>query len=112
VQVDPIQPVLKAPGAKRLKLECDILLSNSTFKFNLRRHIKDAANAVLNIVYGVNHKDYDAASDHIVTAASCTTHCLAPVVSVVQKNLVGRCRLTLLNPYFESAWSEALETKI
>jgi glyceraldehyde 3-phosphate dehydrogenase len=49
--------------------------------------MKDAANPVLNIVYGVNHKDYDAASDHIVTAASCTTNCLAPVVSVVQKNL-------------------------
>jgi len=27
---------LKAPGTKRLKLKCDILLSNSAFKFNSR----------------------------------------------------------------------------
>lgn len=36
---------------------------------------------------GVNHKEYDASKDHIVTAASCTTNSLAPVVSVVLKNL-------------------------
>ena len=36
VQVDPIKPVLKAPGTKRLKVNCDILLSNFAFKFNLR----------------------------------------------------------------------------
>jgi glyceraldehyde 3-phosphate dehydrogenase len=38
---------------------------------------------VLNIVVGVNHHLYDAASHRIVTAASCTTNCLAPVVKVV-----------------------------
>ena len=38
VQVDPIKPKLKAPGAKRLKLKCDILLSIFAFKFNLRRY--------------------------------------------------------------------------
>ena len=37
VQVDPIKPTLKAPGTKRLKLWCDILLSTS-FKINLRRY--------------------------------------------------------------------------
>ena len=49
--------------------------------------VKDPENPVLNIVYGVNHKTYDPAKDNIVTAASCTTNCLAPVVSVVLKNL-------------------------
>jgi hypothetical protein len=38
VQVDPIKPKLKPPGTKRLKLECDVLLSTSAFKFNLRRY--------------------------------------------------------------------------
>jgi hypothetical protein len=37
VQVDPIKPVLKAPGAERFKLKCDELLTNFAFKFNLRR---------------------------------------------------------------------------
>lgn len=30
---------------------------------------------------------YDASKDHIVTAASCTTNCLAPVVKVIHENL-------------------------
>jgi len=38
-----------------------------------------------NIVYGVNHDSYDPARHRIVTAASCTTNCLAPVVKVVQE---------------------------
>ncbi len=42
---------------------------------------------VLNIVVGINHEQYDPARDHIVTAASCTTNCLAPVVKVVHENL-------------------------
>ena len=41
--------------------------------------VKDPV-AVLNVVYGVNHNLYNAAEDHIVTGASCTTNCLAPVV--------------------------------
>jgi hypothetical protein len=31
--------MLKAPGTKRLKLQCDDPLSNFAFKFNLRRYI-------------------------------------------------------------------------
>ena len=38
MQVDPIDPTLKAPGSKRLKLNCDEPLSNFAFKFNLRRY--------------------------------------------------------------------------
>jgi len=38
VQVDPIKPTLKAPGSKRLKLECDEPLSHFAFNFNLRRY--------------------------------------------------------------------------
>ncbi|RZL05326.1 MAG: type I glyceraldehyde-3-phosphate dehydrogenase, partial [Rubrivivax sp.] len=40
---------------------------------------------VLNIVVGVNHTRYEPARDRIVTAASCTTNCLAPVVQVVHE---------------------------
>jgi hypothetical protein len=38
VQVDPMKPRLKPPGTERLKLRCDILLSTSAFKLNLRRY--------------------------------------------------------------------------
>ena len=42
---------------------------------------------VLNIVVGINHEKYDPAKNRIVTAASCTTNCLAPVVKVVHENI-------------------------
>ena len=41
----------------------------------------------LNIVYGVNHDRYDATQHDIVTAASCTTNCLAPLVKVMHENI-------------------------
>lgn len=41
---------------------------------------------VLNIVMGINHSQYNPETDHIITAASCTTNCLAPVVKVVHEN--------------------------
>lgn len=47
--------------------------------------VKDAA--ALNLVYGVNHHLYDVARHHLVTAASCTTNCLAPVVKVIHDSI-------------------------
>jgi glyceraldehyde 3-phosphate dehydrogenase len=41
----------------------------------------------LNIVYGVNDPLYDPAVHHLVTAASCTTNCLAPVVKVMHERV-------------------------
>ena len=38
VQVDPMKSKFKPPRTKRLKLRCDILLSASAFKSNLRRY--------------------------------------------------------------------------
>ncbi|TNF06941.1 MAG: glyceraldehyde-3-phosphate dehydrogenase [Gammaproteobacteria bacterium] len=42
---------------------------------------------VLNVVMGVNHNLYNKSIHPIVTAASCTTNCLAPVVKVIHENL-------------------------
>jgi glyceraldehyde 3-phosphate dehydrogenase len=42
---------------------------------------------VLNVVMGVNHQLYDPLNNRIVTAASCTTNCLAPVVKVIHDSL-------------------------
>ncbi|WP_456413578.1 ArsJ-associated glyceraldehyde-3-phosphate dehydrogenase [Thiolapillus sp.] len=41
----------------------------------------------LNLVYGVNHDRYDHEKHHLLTAASCTTNCLAPLVQVMQKHV-------------------------
>jgi glyceraldehyde 3-phosphate dehydrogenase len=42
---------------------------------------------VLNVVVGINHDRYDPDRHRIVTAASCTTNCLAPVVKVVHEGI-------------------------
>ncbi|EXJ09701.1 ArsJ-associated glyceraldehyde-3-phosphate dehydrogenase [Nitrincola nitratireducens] len=47
--------------------------------------IKEAG--VLNVVMGVNDHLYNPAEHRIVTAASCTTNCLAPVVKVIKEKL-------------------------
>lgn len=47
--------------------------------------VKDGPTA--NIVYGVNDDSYDPAKHQIITAASCTTNCIAPVVKVVHESI-------------------------
>lgn len=44
---------------------------------------------VKTLVMGVNEKEYDPAQHHIVSNASCTTNCLAPVVHVILKEGLG-----------------------
>ena len=43
-----------------------------------------AKNEDVTVVLGVNHEKYDAAKHHIISNASCTTNCLAPVAKVLQ----------------------------
>lgn len=45
-----------------------------------------AKNEDITIVMGVNEDKYDPANHHIISNASCTTNCLAPVVKVVHEN--------------------------
>ena len=78
------------------ELGVDIVLE-STGRFRTREtagaHIEAGAKKVVvsapgkevdgTFVMGVTHKDYDAAKHHVVSNASCTTNCLAPVVKVI-----------------------------
>lgn len=51
-------------------------------------------------VYGVNHEDYDAASHNVISAASCTTNCLAPVAKVLDEKLgIERGLMTTIHAY-------------
>ena len=52
----------------------------------------------LNIVVGVNDDRYDPETHDVVTAASCTTNCLAPVVQVIHEGLgIERGSITTLH---------------
>jgi hypothetical protein len=53
VQADAIEPKLKLPGTKRLKLKCDEPLSNLALKFKLRRYtwVPAASRAVCTSTY-------------------------------------------------------------
>jgi len=76
-------------------LECTgKFLTPETLKGHLDRGAKRVIAAapvkvgdVLNIVFGINHPLYNPEKHRIVTAASCTTNCLAPVVKVVHEGI-------------------------
>ena len=42
---------------------------------------------IVNIAYGVNHNIYKPEKHNIITAASCTTNCIAPVIKVLHENI-------------------------
>jgi glyceraldehyde 3-phosphate dehydrogenase len=48
-----------------------------------------AKNEDITVVLGVNHEKYDPAKHHIISNASCTTNCLAPLVHVLLKEGFG-----------------------
>jgi len=45
-----------------------------------------AKNEDITVVLGVNHEKYDAAKHHVISNASCTTNCLAPIAKVIHDN--------------------------
>ncbi len=87
-------------------LECTgKFLTPATLEGHLKRGAKRVIVAapvkdpsVLNVVVGVNEHLYDPARHPIVTAASCTTNCLAPVVKVVHEAIgIERGQITTIH---------------
>jgi glyceraldehyde 3-phosphate dehydrogenase len=60
------------------------LLAQGIARVVVSAPVKDGT---LNIVMGVNDHLYDPAQHRIVTAASCTTNCLAPIVEVIHRGI-------------------------
>ena len=87
VQNADVKLVLESTGVFLTREKLQPYFDNGVAKVVVSAPVKDKENPVANIVYGVNHSIYDASKDHIVTAASCTTNCLAPVVKVIQEHL-------------------------
>lgn len=81
------------------KEKIDVVLESTglfTARDKAALHLKAGAKKVIisapatdpdiTIVMGVNHKSYDPKKHHIISNASCTTNCLAPVAKVLQEN--------------------------
>src|ERR1700751_4887368 len=84
------------------KLGCEIVIESTglfTAAEKAKGHIEAGAKKVIitapgkgedvTVCMGVNHTRYDAAKHHIISNASCTTNCLAPVVYVLLKEGFG-----------------------
>ena len=76
--------VIEASGKFRTTRELAPHFENGAQKVIVATPVKTGA---LNIVMGVNDKLYRADQHHLLTAASCTTNCLAPVVKVLHEQI-------------------------
>jgi glyceraldehyde 3-phosphate dehydrogenase len=76
--------VLECSGKFRTRQTLEPYLDHGVQKVIVSAPVKDD---VLNIVMGCNDALYNPDVHHIITAASCTTNCLAPVVKVIHEGL-------------------------
>ena len=80
--------------------DCDIVIEatgkhhkkpdtlNSYFEQGVKKVIVAApTEGALNVVYGINDDQYDPVTHKLITAASCTTNCLAPVIKVMHEKI-------------------------
>ncbi|WP_406610731.1 ArsJ-associated glyceraldehyde-3-phosphate dehydrogenase [Agarivorans sp. JK6] len=77
--------VLESTGVHRSKAKLAPYLAQGVKRVVVSAPVKEEG--VANIVVGVNDDIFDASQHQIVTAASCTTNCLAPVIKVIQQHL-------------------------
>jgi glyceraldehyde 3-phosphate dehydrogenase len=76
--------VLECSGKFRTPETLNPYFTKGVKKVIVAAPVKEEA---LNIVMGINDYLYDPAQHHLLTAASCTTNCLAPVVKVIHEGL-------------------------
>ena len=81
--LDGVDVVIDCTGVFKTEAKLAPYFAAGVKKVVVSAPVKDGPTA--NIVMGVNDDSYDPALHRIVTAASCTTNCLAPVVKVVHE---------------------------
>ncbi len=91
-QKDPAQLDWASVGAQVVIESTGRFTNADDAKKHLRGPVKKviitapAKNEDVTIVLGVNHDKYDPAKHHVISNASCTTNCLAPIAKVVHDN--------------------------
>lgn len=95
------------------ELEIDIVIESTGIFRDAKsagKHIEAGAKKVIvsspgkngmpTFVMGVNHETYNPETDHVVSNASCTTNCLAPVAKVLHENFgIKRGMMTTIHSY-------------
>ncbi|MBY6135366.1 ArsJ-associated glyceraldehyde-3-phosphate dehydrogenase [Nocardioides marinus] len=81
--LDGVDVVIDCTGVFKTEAKLAPYFEAGVKKVVVSAPVKDGDAA--NIVYGVNHDIYEPQRHRIVTAASCTTNCLAPVVKVLHE---------------------------
>ena len=95
------------------KVGADVVLESTGFftdAASAGKHITAGAKKVIisapakgedfTVVMGVNHEDYDPATHHIISNASCTTNCLAPMAKVIDDAFgIERGLMTTIHAY-------------
>lgn len=76
--------VLECSGRYKTVQSLDAHFKNGAKKVVVSAPVKDPS--ALNIVVGVNDHLYNHDKNHLITGASCTTNCIAPVIKVLLKN--------------------------
>lgn len=81
--LEGVDVVIDCTGAFKTEAKIAPYFAAGVKKVVVSAPVKDGDAA--NIVYGVNHDIYEPDRHRIVTASSCTTNCLAPVVKVIHE---------------------------
>ena len=89
--------VVESTGIFRSAKQAQVHIDNGAKKVIITAPAKEED---ITLVMGVNHEQYDPALHHIVSNASCTTNCLAPVALVLEKEF-GICQgsMTTIHAY-------------
>jgi len=91
----------------QIALECTGLFTD---KVNAEKHLAAGAKVVLisapakdpdiTVAMGINHTQIDVAKHHIISNASCTTNCLAPIAKVLHERFgISRGLMTTIHSY-------------
>ncbi|NLG06848.1 type I glyceraldehyde-3-phosphate dehydrogenase [Candidatus Peribacteria bacterium] len=79
-----VDVVLECTGVFRTREQCKMHLDAGAKKVIISAPAKDEIDGTF--VIGVNEETYDPTTMHILSNASCTTNCLAPMVKVIHEN--------------------------
>jgi glyceraldehyde 3-phosphate dehydrogenase len=96
-KAEGIDVVVEATGIFRDKEKCMIHINNGAKKVIITAPAK---NEDITIVLGVNEDKYDKNNHHIISNASCTTNCLAPIVKVLHDRFgIEKGHMTTIHSY-------------